>query len=59
MIDESDIEQIMINALDMWADENNRPIVRNTFDEIGMLTNNKGVVLDIDGSEFQITIVKS
>ena len=31
-----------------------------TYDEAGMLTNNAGLVVrTIDGSEFQITIVKS
>jgi|LGVE01.1.fsa_nt_gb archaellum biogenesis ATPase FlaH len=59
MVDESEIEQIIIDAMDIWADENNKHIVRNTFNEIGMLTNNKGIVLDIEGSEFQITIVQS
>lgn len=31
-----------------------------TFDEVGLLTANKGLVLTMnDGSEFQVTIVKS
>lgn len=58
MVDQIEIEEILIDALDMWADENNRHIVRNTFDDI-LLTKNNGVVLDIEGSEFQITIVQS
>lgn len=36
--------------------------VRNvkTFDEAGLLTRNKGIVINLtDGSEFQITIIKS
>ncbi|MBI5725043.1 MAG: hypothetical protein HZA50_13865 [Planctomycetes bacterium] len=32
----------------------------STFEEVGMLTTNKGLVLTMDdGTEFQITIVKS
>ncbi len=34
-------------------------ITAHTFQEGGILTNNKGLVVTVDGEEFQVTIVKS
>ena len=59
MVDQIKIEEILIQDLDMWSDDNEEHITRNTFNDIGLLTNNNGIILDIDGSEFQITIVQS
>jgi hypothetical protein len=53
---EKQMEECIADALY----ENDEIKLTKTFEEVGMLTNNAGLVVrTIDGSEFQITIVKS
>ncbi|HUT56490.1 MAG TPA: hypothetical protein VNA25_01295 [Phycisphaerae bacterium] len=58
-MNESDIETMLYELL---QDDEMAPEVRRveTFEEAGVLTGNRGVVVRAaDGSEFQITIVQS
>ena len=59
MMSEKDIEElIQILLVDDEYYEGMKSA--KTFKECGLLTNNKGIVAtDYDGSEFQITIVKT
>ena len=45
----------------LWSSEENGMIVgTGTFDSVGMMTMNEGLVVEMkSGEEFQITIVKS
>lgn len=45
----------------MWASNEDGMIVGSaTFEDVGTLTSNKGLVVRMkDGSEFQVTVVKS
>jgi RecJ-like exonuclease len=60
---EQDVEDLLVEALDCLREED--PAVRDlsrvrSFADMGMLTYNKGLVLLFaDGSEFQVTIVRS
>lgn len=73
-MDETNIEQTLTNVFLGAADNDEEMIMNalfnlgwevgieqvNTNEECGLLTHNKGVVLNLqDGSEFQITIVQS
>ena len=52
---ERDVVEIFMTVLD--DDEIKK---MSTFEDVGMLTTNKGVVLTmLDGAEFQVTVVKS
>ena len=53
------LDEALLNASDEWESEN--PIVgTGTFDSVGMLTKNEGLVVRFhDGTEFQVTVVKS
>jgi len=46
-------------ALDEISEKEDRNVVLYTFEEQGVMTYNKGVVLGIGDSEFQISIVRS
>ena len=57
-------EQEFVEYLDealLWASEEDGMIIgTGTFDSVGMMTSNEGLVVRMkDGSEFQITVVKS
>lgn len=53
---EQDIEELLIERLSEQDDAHSI----TTFEDAGVMTRNKGVVLRMeDGSEFQITIVRS
>jgi hypothetical protein len=53
------LDEALLSASDEWESEN--PIVgTGTFDSVGMMTRNEGLVVRMkDGSEFQVTVVKS
>jgi hypothetical protein len=53
------LDEALLNASDEWESEN--PIVgTGTFGSVGMLTKNEGLVVRFhDGTEFQVTVVKS
>ena len=53
------LDEALLNTSDEGELEN--PVVgTGTFDSVGMLTNNEGLVVRLlDGTEFQVTVVKS
>jgi len=56
-MEENNFVEMIQEAIEMYGEQ-----VKGiqTFEEAGMLTNNEGVIVRIkDGSEFQITVVKS
>jgi hypothetical protein len=57
---ESEFAEYLDEAL-MWASEEDGMIIgAGSFESVGMMTRNEGLVVRMnDGSEFQITIVKS
>lgn len=57
---ESDFEAFLAEAIEAYAEssEMSRPRV-DTFAEAGVLIKGRGLVVRIDGAEFQITLVKS
>jgi hypothetical protein len=58
-----ELEQLLLDLLVEAADDNDprlaelHGVVR--FDEAGLLTRDRGVVVEFDHSEFQVTIVQS
>lgn len=54
---ETEMQELLIEALDIMED----PISSiETYEEAGVMTSNTGIVVKLNnGSEFQITIVKS
>ena len=57
-MNEIEMENMLSELLNDDAEEEVRRV--RTFEEEGLLTENRGLVLRmVDGSEFQITIVKS
>jgi hypothetical protein len=65
---EADVEMLLEDALDLamsdegFLDErmnNDDSIIVSTFEDNGVLTSNKGLVLRIGAREYQITIVRS
>ncbi len=50
---------VLQNAEELEGEDGERPRVR-TYAEVGMLTNNAGLVIRLaDGSEYQLTLVRS
>ncbi len=59
-MDEYDIETLISESLNLHADEAGEQIRIRTFAEADLLTRDAGLVLRMDdGSEFQVTIVRS
>jgi len=58
---EEDLEGFLAEAIEAFADESDEVdhVDVATFRDCGVLTMNRGLVLTIGGSEFQITIVRS
>ena len=62
---EDEVIDIISEALYTWeeeygldTDDPDDKISIRTYDEVGMLTNNSGLVLSIGDSKFQITVVE-
>jgi hypothetical protein len=57
---ESEFAEYLDEAL-MWASEEDGMIIGSgSFESVGMMTRNEGLVVRMnDGSEFQVTVVKS
>jgi hypothetical protein len=54
------LENILIDALEYYQEEEGAKIKTRTYSDVGMLTTDRGLVVWLpDGSEFQITIVQS
>lgn len=57
---EEELEEFLTQAIEDFADDNEVPRLRiHTFEESGVLTRNRGLVVRIGDAEFQITIVRS
>ncbi len=57
-MNEADFEDFLAGAIELYAEEIDVPPVRvRSFSEVGMLTYNKGLVVRVGDSEFQVTIV--
>ena len=54
------LENILIDALNYYAEEEAVRIKTRTYEDVGMLTTDRGLVVSLpDGSQFQVTIVQS
>jgi len=57
---EEEFETVLAEAIEDYADDNGLPLTQiETFDEAGLLTRNRGLVVRIGCAEFQLTIVRS
>lgn len=57
-MNEKQIQDKVQQAVEYWMEEDLQSV--ETFEEAGVLTGNKGLVLRMaDGSEFQVTLVQS
>jgi hypothetical protein len=52
------MENILTDALAAYAEEAGKAFKVRTYEDAGMLTRDKGLVVEVEGSKFQITIVK-
>jgi hypothetical protein len=56
---EEDFQGFLGDAIRKWAEGNDAPSTRvDTYAEVGMLTSNKGLVVRVGDSEFQVTIIR-
>jgi len=55
---ESYVQNILEEALLSYAEGTGTEIKTRTYEDAGMLTRDKGVVVEVEGSRFQLTIVK-
>jgi len=54
------LENILIDALEYYQEEEGTKIKTRTYSDVGMLTTDRGLVVSLpDGSQFQVTIVQS
>ena len=54
------LENILIDALEYYQEEEGAKIKTRTYSDVGMLTTDRGLVVTLpDGSQFQVTIVQS
>jgi len=60
-MNERDFREVLHEALIMYIDDSEDVIRKiQTFEDAGVITSNEGLVIRTDdGSEFQLTIVKS
>jgi hypothetical protein len=59
-MNEQQIQDYLVEVLDWASNEDGMVKIIDTFEELEILTNNKGLVITMqDGSKFQLTIVKS
>jgi hypothetical protein len=57
---ESEFAEYLDEALSRASDEDGMIIGSGSFESVGMMTRNEGLVVRMnDGSEFQVTIVKN
>lgn len=58
-LSEEELEELLTQAIEDFADEGEMPRTHiRTFEGAGMLTMNRGLVLQIGDAEFQLTIVR-
>jgi hypothetical protein len=56
---ERGLRWMLEEAIYLLADENEEDVEVSSFSDVGMLTNNEGLVISVGGSQFQVTIVQS
>lgn len=57
---ETKLVEYLMEVLDFASEEDGMIIGSSSFEDVGMMTSNEGLVVRMkDGSEFQITVVKS
>jgi hypothetical protein len=56
---EWNMQNILTDALEAYAEEERTPLKIRTFEDVGLLTRDTGLVVEINGSTFQLTIVKA
>ena len=57
---EQKIQDYLVEVLDWASNEDGMVKIIDTFEELEILTNNKGLVITMqDGSKFQLVIIKS
>ena len=59
-MNEQQMQDYLMEALDWASNEDGMVKTIDTFENLGVMTNNKGLVIRMqDGSRFQLVIVKS
>lgn len=58
-LNEGNMQNILTDALEVYAEEERTPLKIRTFEDVGLLTRDTGLVVEINGSTFQLTIVKA
>jgi hypothetical protein len=59
-LSEQELEELLTQAIECFADEGEMPCAHiRTFEDAGVLTMNRGLVLQLGDAEFQLTIVRS
>ena len=59
-LSEQELEELLTQAIECFADEGEMPCAHiRTFEDAGVLTMNRGLVVQIGAAEFQLTIVRS
>lgn len=56
---ESYVENILAEALLSYAEGTRTDIKTRTYEEAGLLTRDNGLIVEVEGSRFQLTIVKA
>ena len=57
---EEKIQDYLVEVLDYASSQDGMVKIIDTFEELGMMTNNKGLVITMqDGTRFQLIIAKS
>ena len=57
---EQKIQDYLVEVLDWVSNEDGMVKIIDTFEDLGMMTNNKGLVITMqDGTRFQLIIAKS
>lgn len=52
------MQNILTDALASYAEEARTVITTRTYEDVGMLTRDNGLVVEVEGSRFQVTILK-
>ena len=55
---EWNLHNILMDALTAYAEEAGKDFKVRTYEDAGLLTRDKGLVVEVEGSRFQLTIVQ-
>jgi len=63
-LSERDFETLLADAIERLAEDSEEPVVEagveiTAFEAAGLLTDNRGLVIEIGDAEFQVSIVRS